>query len=80
MQKVPAKAKELIEALREFRKQVVSSSEYVGDKFAEEARKIHYGESEERGIYGETTTDDAKELIEEGIDLLALPALPEDRN
>ncbi|KZL16559.1 hypothetical protein PsAD2_03433 [Pseudovibrio axinellae] len=80
LQKVPEKAKELVEALREFRKQVVSNSEYVGDKFAEEARKIHYGESEERGIYGETSPDDAQELIEEGIDLMQLPVLPEDRN
>ncbi|MFS8183320.1 DUF1178 family protein [Pseudovibrio denitrificans] len=80
LQKVPEKAKELVEALREFRKQVVSNSEYVGDKFAEEARKIHYGESEERGIYGETTPDDAKELLEEGIELMPLPVLPEDRN
>lgn len=80
LQKIPEKAKELIEALREFRKQVVTNSEYVGDKFAEEARKIHYGETEERGIYGETTPDDAKELLEEGIELMPLPVLPEDRN
>ena len=74
------RAKELVEALREFRKQVVANTEYVGDKFADEARKIHYGESEERGIYGETTPKDAKELMEEGIDLMPLPVLPEDRN
>ncbi len=80
LQIVPEKARELVEALREFRKQVVANSDYVGDKFAEEARKIHYGESEERGIYGETTPDDAKELLEEGIELMPLPVLPEDRN
>ncbi|MGG9999604.1 DUF1178 family protein [Pseudovibrio ascidiaceicola] len=80
LQRVPEKAKELVEALREFRKQVVTNSEYVGDKFAEEARKIHYGETEERGIYGETTPDDAQELLEEGIELMPLPVLPEDRN
>lgn len=74
------RTKELVEALREFRKQVVANTEYVGDKFADEARKIHYGESEERGIYGETTPKDAKELMEEGIDLMPLPVLPEDRN
>ncbi len=80
LQKVPEKARELVEALRDFRTQVLSSSEYVGDKFAEEVRKIHYGETEERGIYGETTPDDAKELLEEGIELIPLPVLPEDRN
>jgi hypothetical protein len=70
----------IIQAMRELRKAVEENSEYVGDKFAEEARKIHYEETEKRGIYGETTPDDAKALIEEGIEVHPLPILPEDGN
>lgn len=70
----------LIQMMREVRKAVEENAEYVGNRFAEEARKIHYDESEKRGIYGETTAEDAKELIEEGIDIHPLPVLPEDGN
>jgi len=62
------------------RKQVEANADYVGDKFADEARKIHYKEAEKRGIYGEATADDAKALIEEGIEVHPLPRLPEDTN
>lgn len=68
------------EALKEFRKKVTEGADYVGDKFAEEARKIHYEEVEQRGIYGEATAEEARELAEEGIGFHPLPALPEDRN
>jgi hypothetical protein len=49
----------------------------VGERFAEEARRIHYGESEERGIYGEATLGEARDLVEEGVPVLPLPKLPE---
>lgn len=55
------------------RKYVQENAEYVGPKFADEARKIHYGESVERHIYGETTVDEARELVEEGVDVAPLP-------
>ena len=55
------------------RKYVQDNAEYVGPKFAEEARKIHYGETEERPIYGESTVKEAVELVEEGIDVAPLP-------
>ena len=55
---------------------VMSSTEDVGDRFAEEARRIHYGEVEERGIRGRATSEDAEALREEGIAVVALP-LPE---
>ena len=58
----------------------MENADYVGDKFAEEARKIHYNEVEARGIYGEATPDDAKALIEEGIEFHPLPILPEEGN
>jgi len=52
---------------------VQQNADYVGPNFAEEARKIHYGESEERHIYGEATPEEAKELVEEGVDVAPLP-------
>lgn len=59
--------------MAKFRRQVEKSCEYVGDNFADEARKIHYGEGEKRGIYGETTIRETEELLEEGIDILPVP-------
>jgi hypothetical protein len=55
------------------RKYVEENAENVGRKFPEEARKIHYGETDERHIYGEASPSEAKELIEEGIDVAPLP-------
>ena len=71
--KVRDMAARYMEAAVEIRKSVEENCDYVGADFAEEARKIHYGESEERGIYGEATIEDAKELDEEGIDVAPLP-------
>lgn len=68
------------EALKEFRKKVTENADYVGDKFAEEARKIHFNETEQRGIYGEATPEEARELAEDGIAFQPLPPLPDDRN
>ena len=56
--------------LNKVRKHVENNFDYVGDKFADEARSMHYGEKEEREIYGETTLEDAVELIEEGLSLI----------
>lgn len=66
--------------LRALKDHVVANSEHVGARFPEEARKIHYGETEGRSIYGEASPDEARALIEEGIDVSALPILPDDRN
>jgi hypothetical protein len=71
---------QMMQFMREMRKHVEMNAENVGDKFAEEARKMHYNETEKRGIYGEATTEDARELIEEGIEVMPLPRLPEDGN
>ena len=68
--------KELREALMKVRAEVEKNCEHVGDKFAEEARKIHYGESDKRGIYGETTDEEAEALAEEGIEFGRLPWIP----
>ena len=63
---------EVIAKLRE----VVRGAENVGRRFPEEARKIHYGESEARGIYGEATDDQHQELVEEGVEVARIPWLP----
>jgi hypothetical protein len=60
-------------AWMELVKQVMAHTEDVGERFAEEARKIHYGESEERGIRGQATREETQELLEEGIGVLPLP-------
>jgi hypothetical protein len=66
--------------LRALREKVVANAEYVGHRFADEARKIHYDEAGHRGIYGEATHQEAKDLVDEGISVFPLPALPEDKN
>ena len=71
---------ELRTKLRELRDYVKSNAEDVGQRFPSEARKMHYGEIKHRPIYGEATPDDAKSLVEEGVDVMPLPVLPEDRN
>jgi len=62
------------------RKYVEQNAEYVGPRFPEEARKIHYGETEERHIFGEATLDEARELIEEGVEVAPLPPDLSDAN
>ena len=64
---------EVVSAFKKLRKVVEENCDYVGNKFAEEARKISYGETESRGIYGETTVEEASELNEEGIKFGVLP-------
>lgn len=66
--------------LKGLREHLRANADDVGDKFAEEARKMHHGETEERNIYGEATADEAKSLYEEGIPALPLPKLPDDHN
>ncbi len=71
--RIMGEMKALSEKLRE-------NAEDVGNKFAEEARKIHFGETEPRGIYGEATPDEAKSLAEDGVPFMPLPVFPDDRN
>ncbi len=72
--------KAMIAALRELREKITASADYVGDRFAEEARKIHYQEVEPRGIYGEASREEAEALAEEGIEFAPLPPVPDERN
>ncbi|AMJ61285.1 DUF1178 family protein [Bosea sp. PAMC 26642] len=59
---------------------VATNAENVGKRFADEALKIHHGESDSRAIYGEATPEDARMLHEEGVEFMPLPRLPEGRN
>ena len=71
-----AVAGERLRQLRELRRQIEANADYVGPAFAEEARKIHYGETDPRSIYGETSGEDMKALHEEGIDIAVVPWVP----
>ncbi len=72
--KAEAIALKMREAMVELKKQVEANADYVGARFPEEARRIHYGEvKKERPIYGEATPVEAKELSDEGIDVVAIP-------
>ena len=62
--------------LQEIRSKIEENCDYVGEKFTDEARKIHYGETEARGIYGEATDNQHQELVEEGIEVARVPWLP----
>jgi hypothetical protein len=71
---------ELRAKLKELREFIKSNAENVGGSFPTEARKMHYGEIKHRPIYGEASPDEAKSLVEEGVEVMPLPVLPEDRN
>jgi hypothetical protein len=66
--------------IRNLRREVEAKADYVGPRFADEARKIHHEEVPARGIYGEATPEEVKGLSEEGIEFYPLPQLPEDKN
>jgi hypothetical protein len=69
----PISPAQLRAALVDLRQQVENHCDYVGPQFAEDARKIHYGETDPRGIYGEATADESRELAEEGIKFGRIP-------
>ena len=72
--------REMIAKVKDAVKEIRANAEDVGQRFPEEARKIHYGESEARGIIGQATPDEAQALTEEGIEVAALPVFPEDQH
>ena len=75
-----AQERELRAKLKELRDHIVKNADNVGERFPNEARAMHYGDKEHRPIYGEASPDEAKALIDEGIEVSPLPVLPEDRN
>jgi hypothetical protein len=72
--------KEAMAQLKALSQKMRENADYVGDKFAEEARKIHFGETDARGIYGEATPEEAKSLAEDGVEFMPIPVFPDDRN
>src|ERR1700742_871113 len=77
---VMAQERELRAKLKELRDHIVKNADNVGDRFPNEARKMHYGDIEHRPIYGEASPDEARTLVEEGVEVMPLPVLPDDRN
>jgi len=75
-----AQERELRVKLKELRDHIVKNADNVGERFPNEARKMHYGDIEHRPIYGEASPDEARSLIEEGVEVSPLPVLPDDRN
>ena len=71
---------ELRSKLKELRDTITKNADNVGKKFPEEARKMHYGEIEHRSIYGEASAQDAKKMLDEGIEFHPLPTLPDEKN
>lgn len=65
-----------MQAVKEMREQVEKNCDYVGEKFPEEARKMHYGEAETRNIYGEASETEAEALKEEGVEVQRIPWTP----
>jgi hypothetical protein len=75
-----AQERELRAKLKELRDHIVKTADNVGERFPTEARKMHYGDIEHRPIYGEASPDEARSLIDEGVEVTPLPVLPDDRN
>jgi hypothetical protein len=75
-----AQERELRAKLRELRDHIVKNADNVGERFPTEARKMHYGDIEHRPIYGEASPDEARALIDEGVEVSPIPVLPDDRN
>jgi hypothetical protein len=71
---------ELRAKLRELRDHIVKNADNVGERFPNEARKMHYGDIEHRPIYGEASPEEARSLLDEGVEVSPLPVLPDDRN
>jgi hypothetical protein len=72
--------REFRQKLKDLREHLTKNADYVGQKFPEEARKMHYGEIDHRSIYGEASPQEAKDLHDEGIEFHPLPVLPDERN
>lgn len=70
---MPPEAAKLMQALATMQAEALKSSRWVGDSFADDARAMHYGERDHEPIHGEATLDEAKALIEEGIEIAPLP-------
>jgi hypothetical protein len=77
MAAISPEQQQMREMLRALRKHVEANADHVGDRFADEARKMHYGEIEHRSIYGSATPDEVRELRDEGVEAHPLPMVPD---
>ena len=75
-----AQEHELRAKIKELRDHIVKNADNVGERFPNEARAMHYGDKEHRPIYGEASPEEARALIDEGVEVSPLPILPDDRN
>ena len=75
-----AQERELRAKLKELRDHIVKNADNVGERFPNEARKMHYGDIEHRPIFGEASPEEARSLFDEGVEVSPLPVLPDDRN
>ena len=75
-----AMQREMMEKMREVTRHVKANADDVGDKFPQEARKMHYGETDAKPIYGKASADEVESLVDEGVEIMPLPDLPEDMN
>jgi hypothetical protein len=75
-----AEQRELRKKIKALHEELASKADNVGESFPDEARKMHYGEIDHRPIYGRAKPEEAKELIEEGVEILPIPGLPDERN
>jgi len=75
-----AQERELRAKIKELRDHIVKNADNVGERFPNEARAMHYGDKEHRPIYGEASPEEARALVDEGVEVSPLPTLPEDRN
>ncbi len=69
-------AEKILDAVKNVREHVEANCDYVGEEFAVEAKRIHKGEAEERGIYGEASAEEAEDLTDEGVEFYRLPTVP----
>jgi hypothetical protein len=74
------KTQSINNTIKTIRSKIKENSEYVGKEFPEVARKIHYNEEDSRSIYGEASLDDVNDLKDEGIDVIQIPDVPDEKN
>lgn len=77
---VGAEQRQMLAKLKEMADKVRQNADYVGENFATEARKIHFGETDRRGIYGEASPEEVRSLAEDGVEFMPLPVFPDDHN
>ncbi len=77
---IDAAQRQMVQEMKKLRDKITDGAEDVGRRFPEEARKIHYGETDARGIYGEANREEVESLLDEGVEIAPLPPVPDDAN